>query len=95
MVYAFCRLRLNKKSSQALYPAFIRELHTYGQMIPISQSGDVQHLGMGKALLRKAEKICEKNKIKKLAVISGVGVRGYYRKLGYQLENGYMVKNLS
>ena len=29
-----------------------------------------------------------------MAVISGVGTRHYYRKLGYELENTYMVKNL-
>jgi len=94
IVFAFCRLRLNKKSIQAIYPAFIRELHTYGQMIPIAESGKIQHTGLGKTLLKKAEEICAKNKIKKVAVISGVGVRGYYQKLGYRMENGYMVKNL-
>jgi elongator complex protein 3 len=36
----------------------------------------------------------KKQKIGKLAVISGVGVRGYYRKWGYKLEKTYMVKNL-
>lgn len=94
IVFAFCRLRLNNKKITTPYPAFIRELHTYGQMIPIAQAGKIQHTGMGKALIKQAEEICAKNKTTKLAVISGVGVRGYYKKLGYKLENGYMVKNL-
>ena len=78
------------------YPAFIRELHTYGQLINIGKKskGASQHIGMGVKLVKKAETICRQNKINKLAVISGVGVRGYYRKLGYTLENTYMVKNI-
>ncbi|MFA5128290.1 MAG: tRNA uridine(34) 5-carboxymethylaminomethyl modification radical SAM/GNAT enzyme Elp3 [Patescibacteria group bacterium] len=94
VVYAFCRLRLNK---DGLYPAFIRELHTYGQMLKIGAKSakDSQHKGLGLKLIKEVEKICKKNKIQKLAVISGVGVRGYYRKLGYKLENSYMIKDLT
>ncbi|MDO8626069.1 MAG: tRNA uridine(34) 5-carboxymethylaminomethyl modification radical SAM/GNAT enzyme Elp3 [Candidatus Magasanikbacteria bacterium] len=78
-----------------LYPAFIRELHTYGQLVKIGkqQAGASQHTGLGKKLVLTAEKIVKKNKIKKLAVISGVGVRDYYRHLGYRLEKTYQVKN--
>lgn len=117
VVYAFCRLRINQLTNQPTnypppYPAFIRELHTYGQMETLKhknppkanpsragiktlkQANEVQHTGLGKTLLAQAEKICQKNKIKKLAVISGVGVREYYRKQGYKLENGYMMKKL-
>jgi len=97
IVFAFCRLRITKEKNAltlAPYFAYIRELHTYGQLAQISKTGEVQHTGLGKSLIAQAEKICKKNKIKNLAVISGVGVRGYYRKLGYHLKNGYMVKNL-
>ena len=45
--------------------------------------------------MEEAEKIVRKNKIKKISVISGIGVREYYRKLGYNLEDSYMVKDLS
>jgi elongator complex protein 3 len=78
------------------YPAFIRELHTYGQLINIGKKSDgaSQHIGLGTKLIAEAEKICQKNKSFKLAVISGVGVRGYYKKFGYKLENTYMVKSL-
>ena len=77
--------------------AFIRELHTYGQMLHIGAKSakDSQHKGLGIKLIKEVEKICKKNKIPKLAVISGVGVRGYYRKLGYKLEGTYMVKRLT
>lgn len=93
VVYAFCRLRLNKNG---LYPAFIRELHTYGQMLKIGAKNTLasQHKGAGVKLIAEVEKICKKNRIQKLAVISGVGVRDYYRKLGYKLGGTYMVKNI-
>jgi len=93
VVYAFCRLRIDE---YGLYPSFIRELHTYGQLLDIGAKNKKasQHKGMGKKLMIESEKIVKKNNINKLAVISGVGVRGYYKKLGYKLENGYMVKKL-
>lgn len=77
--------------------AIIREVHTYGELVPISgkQKTAVQHKGLGKKLIKKAEKIAkEEFGLNKIAVISGVGVRNYYRKLGYKSKNGYMVKNL-
>ena len=92
MVYAFCRFRIDPNG---IFPAFIRELHTYGQLVQIgkTQKKATQHKGLGKKLMKEVEKICRKNKIKKLAVISGIGVRGYYRKNGYRLESGYMVRS--
>ena len=77
--------------------AIIREVHTYGQMLPIKSKSkkSPQHIGLGKKLILEAEKITlQEFKLKKISVISGVGVRDYYRKLGYRLEDGYMVKNL-
>jgi len=53
-----------------------------------------QHKGLGKELMKEAEKIAIKEKKKKISVISGVGAREYYRNLGYELENNYMVKDL-
>ena len=44
--------------------------------------------------MSEAENIVRKNKIKKLSVISGVGAREYYKKLGYKLENTYMIKEI-
>jgi len=51
-------------------------------------------MGFGKKLMIEAEKISQKNGYSKIAVISGIGVREYYRKLGYKLEGTYMVKKL-
>ena len=78
--------------------AIIRELHVYGQAINLGEKSElsVQHTGIGKWLISEAEKIVRKNKIKKLKIISGVGVREYYRKLGYGLdrEKIYVMKKL-
>ncbi|MBU1075231.1 GNAT family N-acetyltransferase, partial [Patescibacteria group bacterium] len=65
------------------------------EMIPLStKKGRTQHIGFGKRLMDEAEKLSKKNGYKKIAVISGIGVRDYYRKLGYQLEDEYMVKKI-
>ena len=54
-----------------------------------------QHKGMGKKLIKKAEKIAAQEfKSEKVSVISSVGTRNYYRKLGYRLEDNYMFKKL-
>lgn len=74
----------------------VRELHTYGALVPIAEKTKApQHKGLGKSLMKEAETITRELGFKKIAVISGVGVRIYYRKLGYKLKNTYMVKNLN
>lgn len=95
-------LRLRIPSSSLIFPilknsALIRELHIYGQLVPIHKKDKkaVQHLGLGKKLMLEAEKIAKKEfSLSKIAVISGVGVRDYYRRLGYRLRDTYMVKKL-
>ena len=42
----------------------------------------------------KFAKIANKEGFKKIAVISGIGVREYYKKLGYKNEKTYMTKNI-
>lgn len=101
ILYAFVRLRIPDLKTPAILPelknaALIRELHTYGHLVPIDKKspGATQHLGLGKKLMAEAEKIAKKFDVKKMAVISGIGVREYYKKLGYHLQGTYMVKNL-
>ncbi len=96
-IVGFCRLRfqssfLRKEIKED--SALIRELHVYGSLTGIGKKGEVQHKGTGKMLLREAEKIAKTYRKKKMIVISGVGVRGYYRKLGYNKEGPYMIKKL-
>ena len=98
---AFTRLRLpDKHGENALLPvlrgaALIRELHTYGRHTAVGDAGkQSQHVGFGRRLLAEAERIAKDAGYSKLSVISGIGVREYYRKLGYNLEETYMVKSL-
>lgn len=87
-LFGFCRLRINGDD------AMIRELHVYGELVPVGGDKKIQHTGLGKKLMLEAEKIAQKNKCKKISVIAGVGVREYYKKLGYRLENTYMTKDM-
>jgi elongator complex protein 3 len=77
--------------------ALIRELHVYGMQTPVGARGDsAQHKGLGKKLLSEAEKIVIDMGIKKIAVISGIGVRDYYKKQEYEVEDGgYLCKRLA
>ncbi|MGB9930037.1 MAG: tRNA uridine(34) 5-carboxymethylaminomethyl modification radical SAM/GNAT enzyme Elp3 [Methanosarcina sp.] len=77
--------------------ALIRELHVYGSIVPVGKGAkqtDWQHRGYGKELLEQAERIAGEAGYQKLAVISGIGAREYYRKSGYFLDNVYMSKLL-
>jgi len=97
---AFLRLRIPAKNEKNFIPelqnaAMIRELHTYGTVIPVGRKSDAtQHLGLGKKLIIEAEKIARKNDVDKLAVISGVGVVEYYQKQGFKKSGLYLIKNL-
>ena len=77
--------------------AIVRELHTFWDQLSIGEKGTIfwQHIGFWKRLLEKAEQIVKENySIKKMAVISGVWVRAYYEKRGYQKKWDYMIKEL-
>jgi elongator complex protein 3 len=101
LLVSFLRLRFPDKNTETTLPvlknaALVRELHTYGRMAGIHKEGDQgQHRGFGKLLLEEAEKLAKENGCEKLAIISGVGVREYYRKFGYELEETYMTKKFS
>jgi elongator complex protein 3 len=99
---AFLRLRINGPENKVAFgvledASIVRELHVYGQMITTGEKSKTatQHQGFGKKLMTEAEKITIKNRLNQIAVISGVGVHGYYRKLGYRLQNTYMVKKIT
>lgn len=77
--------------------SMVRELHVYGSVVPVSSRDPTkfQHKGFGTLLMEEAERIArEEHGSTKMAVISGVGTRHYYAKLGYYVEGPYMVKNL-
>jgi ELP3 family radical SAM enzyme/protein acetyltransferase len=97
ILLGFCRLRLNFNFDNTMPElnkcAFIRELHVLGQHTNLKKTeGNAQHMGFGRKMILKAEEIAISHGFKKISIISGIGVREYYRKFGYQLENTFMMK---
>ena len=103
-LFGLLRMRIQSKSIAKLSRdvkgnlAIIRELHIYGPEVPLSEQMEeaAQHKGLGKALLMEAERIAASEfQVKLMVVLSGVGVREYYRSVfDYSLQGNYMVKNL-
>jgi elongator complex protein 3 len=94
-------LRLRKCSRATTYrpelvggrTSIVRELHVYGTAVPVASRdpSQFQHKGYGTLLMEEAARIArEEHGADKIAVISGVGTRGYYRRLGYTLDGPYM-----
>lgn len=88
--------RENHFIEELVNSAIIREVHVYGQVVGIGkeEEGKAQHLGLGKRLIKKAEEIAKEKGVDKIAVISAIGTRNYYRKRGFTLESLYMGKKL-
>jgi elongator complex protein 3 len=81
----------------AVPSAIIRELHVYGQLVPVGKhtKGATQHKGYGQILLKEAERITgEELGLKKLLVISALGTRRYYMRFGYERDGVYVSKSL-
>jgi len=81
--------------------SLIRELHVYGQVKKVNEKKNendifstAQHIGFGKRLVNKAIEISQENGFNKIAVISGVGVKDYYRKFGFEDEEFFMTKKI-
>ena len=99
VLFGFCRIRFPSQFLRdEITPnsALIRELHVFSAAAQIGRKNEesFQHRGLGKSLLREAEKIARDSGKNKMVVISGIGAREYFRKLGYELEGVYMVKDL-
>jgi histone acetyltransferase (RNA polymerase elongator complex component) len=103
-LYGFTRLRLCYNPGYDFIQelkgtALIRELHVYGEIIPVwdknLKKDSIQHKGYGMQLIQIAEDIASKSGYHKMAIIAGNGVRNYYiNKLNYHLEGTYVVKDL-
>eukprot|EP00808_Paulinella_micropora_P000749 g36895.t1 len=99
IIFGFLRLRISPTAGADVFPSLanaglVRELHVYGQMLPTyipatasNKKGEKvkQHGGFGKKLMAEAERLSWLHGCQAVAVISGVGTREYYRKLGYKL----------
>jgi ELP3 family radical SAM enzyme/protein acetyltransferase len=104
LLLGFLRLRISSVLiNDSIIPelagptAMIRELHVYGKVTEVGAgkaSTGAQHLGIGKQLLKMAENLARKDAMTQMAIISGIGVRDYYRKQGYELRGSYMMKSI-
>jgi elongator complex protein 3 len=103
LLLGFIRLRFSSSLKTSIIPelkgetAMIRELHVYGRVKEVGSKGrsnGAQHLGIGKELLLRVERIARENRYDKMAIISGIGVREYYKLFGYKLNGSYMIKSL-
>jgi elongator complex protein 3 len=96
-IIAFLRLRIpgdNGERPELVGKTLIREIKTFGKEARIDEEGEYQHRGYGRRLLQEAEGITREMGIRGIAVISGIGVREYFRKNGYERLGPYMSKNL-
>ena len=77
--------------------AMIREVHVYGLSLGIgtAMSGRAQHLGLGSRLIETAAKIAAERAYTRLAVISAIGTREYYRKRGFEDGELYQIRDLA
>lgn len=94
------RLRLPENRTNPLFEelddaAIIREVHTYGQTLKLKEKTHAtQHKGLGRRLIEKAEKIAKEKGYKKIAVISAIGTKEYYRSVGFTDDGLYLSKSL-
>jgi len=103
-LFGLLRMRIQARSITGLgleakgILAVIRELHIYGSEVPLSQQREeaAQHKGLGKALMKEAERIAsDEFQAERMVVLSGVGAKEYYRsEFGYSSQGEYMVKGL-
>lgn len=106
-IFGFLRLRFPGPDAESPFPelrgvALVRELHVYGNLAatydPKKRANKAQHLGFGTKLLLRAEAIAADRGYKRMAVISGIGVRSYYENRGYRLvdpeRGGFLLKDI-
>jgi elongator complex protein 3 len=76
--------------------AMIREIHVYGSVANIGErtKGEVQHLGLGTKLIKKAKEFSKEAGYQKLNVISAIGTKEYYRKKGFSDGDLYQFMDL-
>lgn len=99
-IVGFARLRIpsaNAHRQEVADSGMIREIKVFGKVVPVGQrrEDDWQHKGYGRKLMEEAERITrEEYDLRRIGVISGTGVRNYFRPMGYERLGPYMMKQL-
>jgi len=101
-IAGFIRLALPEKDAPSTGlsdlegAALIREVHVYGQSLPVGAEGNgaAQHAGLGTRLLQEAENLARSRGFRRMAVISAIGTRKYYLERGFERGDLYLVKDL-
>jgi elongator complex protein 3 len=96
--YARLRFPGTVESPELEDASLLRELHVYGSLVPLEKEAgplEWQHRSHGGRLLGRAEDLTRAGGFSRIAVLSGIGVRPYYRRRGYERRGPYMVKELA
>ena len=77
--------------------ALVRELKVFGTALALGEhkGESFQHKGLGKKLMKEAERIAKEQGMKKVVVISAIGTKEYYKKIGYGDCGAYVGKTIS
>lgn len=102
IIYGHLRLRIPSSETHRAEigdnTSLIRMLYVFGELVSVGKEPNEeewQHRGFGGKMIKKAEKVAsEKYDSEKMAVLSGIGSRPYYRKFGYELRGPYMTKKI-
>ncbi len=101
-IAGFLRLRLPAPAGtdetsppELVGKAIIREVHVYGAVVGLGarEKGRSQHVGLGRRLIAEALGLAAGAGFEQVAVISSVGTREYYRRLGF--EDGELYQHRS
>lgn len=94
-------LRLSLPEAPSFVPelgasAIIREVHVYGRVADLGEpaQGRAQHAGLGARLVAAAAALAQGAGFARMAVISAVGTRAYYRRLGFEDGRLYQHRTL-
>ena len=100
VLIGYLRLRIPSAKAHRLEvtsvpSAIVRELHVYGPLVPVGlhSARAWQHKGFGASLLSEAERVAQEDyNLRKILVISALGTKKYYMRLGYERDGVYVSK---